>query len=348
MPAARRPAAVAKVLERIRTTSRRHELFLPGQVVVVAVSGGPDSVCLVESMQRLRRTLKVRLAVGHVDHGLRPSSAQDAAYVRAVAARLALPFHLRELGLGPPPPGRSGEEWARQHRYRAFAEIMREIGAERVATAHTRDDNAETVLLRLLTGSGTTGVGGIRHREGPYVRPLLDVGRDEVGAFCRSLHLRPRLDPTNADPAYALRNALRLQGIPGLERALGRNVRDPLARSAALLVADDLELMRQMYAVWDDIYVETADGVGLDAAGLLEVPRVVAARLVAQAIFRMGRSVTRSDIDGVLDLAEGRPGRRRTLTHAVAARRERVYVRLSLAPSPPGASDRPPQEGSTA
>jgi tRNA(Ile)-lysidine synthase len=348
MPAARRPAAVAKVLERIQATARQHELFLPSQVVLVAVSGGPDSVCLVESLARLRRTLKIRLAVGHVDHGLRAGSADDAAYVRGVATRLRLPFHVRELGLGAPPAGRSGEEWARQHRYRALAEIMREIGAERVATAHTRDDNAETVLLRLLTGSGTTGAGGIRQREGPYVRPLLSVGRDEVEAFCRSLHLRPRLDPTNADPAYALRNALRLEGIPALERALGRNVREPLARSAALLVADDLELTRQMYAGWDEIYDETPDGIVLDAARLLEVPRVVAARLVAQAIFRLGRSVTRSDIDGVIDLAAGRPGRRRNLTHAVAARRERVYVRLSLASSPAGASDRPPQEGSTA
>jgi tRNA(Ile)-lysidine synthase len=347
MPAERRPAAVAKVLERIRTTTRQHELFLPGQLVLVAVSGGPDSVCLVESLVRLRRTLKIRLAVAHVDHGLRAGAGQDAAYVGAVAARLGLPLHLRELGLGAPPAGRSGEEWARLHRYAAFAEMMRESGAERLATAHTRDDNAETVLLRLLTGSGTAGAGGIRHREGPYVRPLLDVARDEVEAFCRSLRLRPRHDPTNADPAYALRNALRLEGIPALERALGRNVREPLARSAALLVADDLELTRQMYAIWDEIYGETADGVVLDAARLLEVPRVVAARLVGQAIFRLGRRVTRSDVDGVLDLAAGRPGRRRSLTQAVAARRERVYVRLSLAPSPAGLPDRPPQEGST-
>jgi tRNA(Ile)-lysidine synthase len=348
MPAARRPAAVAKVLERVRATSRKHELSLPGQIMLVAVSGGPDSICLVESLERLRRTLKVRIAVVHVDHGLRGDSADDATYVRNVAARLGLPFHLRELGLGVAPAGRSGEEWARQHRYKAFSDVMREIGAERVATAHTRDDNAETVLLRLLTGSGTTGVGGIRHREGPYVRPLLDVGRDEVEAFCRSLHLRPRLDPTNADPAYALRNRLRLEGIPALERALGRNVREPLARSAALLIADDLELTRQMYEVWNEIYGETADGIVLDAARLLEVPRVVAARLVGQAIFRLGRPVTRAAIEGVLDLAAGRPGRRRSLTHAVAARRERVYVRLFLAPSPAGASDRSAQEGSTA
>jgi tRNA(Ile)-lysidine synthase len=348
MPVVRRPPAVAKVLERIRDTARRHELFLPGQVVLVAVSGGPDSICLLESLERLRRTLKVRVAVAHVDHGLREGSGEDAAYVRSVATRLGFPFHLRELALGASPAGRSGEEWARQHRYKALSEVMRETGAERVATAHTRDDNAETVLLRLLTGSGTTGAGGIRHREGPYVRPLLDVGRDEVEAFCRSLHLRPRLDPTNADPAYALRNALRLEGIPALERALARNVREPLARAAALLVADDLELTRQMYEVWDEIYDETADGVVLDAARLLEVPRVVAARLVGQAIFRLGRPVTRADIEGVLDLAAGRPGRRRSLTTAVAAIRERVYVRLFLASSPAGASDHPPQEGSTA
>ncbi len=348
MAGRRRPPAVAKVLERVKATARLHELFLPGQIVLIAVSGGADSICLLESLDRLRRVLRLRIEVAHVDHGLRSDSARDASYVRAAAARLRLPFHLRELGLGTPPRGSSGEAWARQHRYAALAEVMREIGAERVATAHTRDDNAETVLLRLLTGGGTTGVGGIRHREGPYVRPLLDVGRDEVEAFCRSLHLRPRTDPTNADPGYALRNALRLGGIPALERALGRNIREPLARSAELLVADDLELTRQMYVAWDEVYVESADGVALDAARLLELPRVVAARLVAQAVVRIGRGPTRADIDGVLDLAAGRPGRRRSLTEGVAARRDRVYVRLSLAPSPAGTSQRPSHEGSTA
>jgi tRNA(Ile)-lysidine synthase len=327
MPATRRPPSVAKVLERVAASVRDHELALPGQTMVLAVSGGPDSICLVESMVRLRRQLRVGLVVAHVDHGTRADSGADASYVRRTATRLGLPVHLRSIS-GDGLPG-SNEDRLRSARRRALVSVMREAGAERIATAHTRDDDAETVLLRLLVGSGLTGASGIRHRVGPFVRPLLDVGRDEVEAFCRALHLRPRRDPTNDDPAYALRNALRLRGIPALEQALGRNVRAPLARSAALLAADDAELNRQALEAWPAVFDELPDGVALDVDQLLGLPTVLATRLVCQAAFRLGKTTTRADVDAVMDLARGRPGRRRDLTAGVVARRDGSSVHLS-------------------
>jgi hypothetical protein len=136
------------------------------------------------------------------------------------------------------------------------------------------------------------------------------------------------MDPTNEDPAYALRNALRRQGIPALERALGRNVREPLARAAALLVADDAELNRQMAEAWPAVCEETPEGLALEAAALLTLPRVVAARLVTQAVIRLGPAATRADVEAILDLAAGRPGRRRDLTDGLVARRDRSHVNL--------------------
>ena len=324
----RRPPAVARVLERATATSRTHHLFLANQTALLAVSGGPDSVCLAETMVRLRRLLKVRLEIVHVDHGMREGSRQDATYVRRLADRLRLPVHMRTLEEAPP-AGASAEAWMRERRRFAIAEVAREVDAGRIVTAHTLDDQAETVLMRLLTGSGATGVAGIRYHAGPYVRPLLDVTRAEVEACCRSLGLRPRRDPTNDDPSYALRNALRLQAIPALEDAVGRGVKEPMARSAALLAADDAELMRQMLLVWDDAFEETEGGADLHAVALLGLPRPIATRLVAQAIFRCASSVSRSDVDAVLDLAAGRPGRRRDLSAGLKARRDREYVRIA-------------------
>ncbi len=323
------------MLERVTATIREHELTLPGQSVLVCVSGGPDSVCLLESLVRLRRLLRIRLEVFHLDHGLREGSDLDAGYVRRLAARHRLPFHLR-VAAGRPPRGASVEAWARTVRRAAAAEVARGSDAARIATAHTRDDQAETVLLRLLTGSGTGGVAGIRHAAGPYVRPLLDVPRRDVQAFVRALHLRPRRDPTNDDPAYALRNALRLEGIPALERALGRGIREPLARAAELLTSDDAYLGREVLAAWDDTVTETVDGVDLDAVRLLTLPPVIASRLAALALARGGVEVTREDVSAVLDLAAGRPGRRRDLSAGSTARREREYVHVSPRPSPEG------------
>ena len=322
-----RPPAVARVLERVTATSREHELFLPGETAIVAVSGGPDSVCLLSALHGLRRLLRIRLEVVHVDHHLREGSGEDAAYVRRLCGRLKVPFHLRSAE-GRPPPGASVEAWARAQRHRAFDDVRRETGARRVALAHTLDDQAETVLLAALTGRGLDAVSGMKPVTGPFVRPLLEVTRAEVEACCRALHLRPHLDPTNADPRF-LRNALRLRGIPALERAMGRPVREPLAQTAALLRADADELARRALEALDDVVEETAVGADLRAVRLAGLPRAVAGRVVHLALLRCNPLATREDVDAVMDLATGRPGRRRDLSRGLKAERDKEYVSLS-------------------
>jgi tRNA(Ile)-lysidine synthase len=326
-----RPPAVARVLERVTSTAREHEMFLPNQTVLVAVSGGPDSLCLLESLVRVRRLFKVSLEVFHLDHGLRQASRQDAAYVRRTAERLNLHFHLRAAE-GRPAKGESVEAWARERRLLAMGAVAREIGAARVAIGHTADDQAETVLMALITGSGLRGLGGIAPASGPWVNPLIEVGREEVLAFVRALHLRPREDPTNDDPRF-LRNAIRLQGMPALERSVGRSIREPLVRTAAVLREDVEELQRRVDEVLPDVFEETPDGADLHAVALLDQPRAIAGRVVAHAVYAIGATCDRADVVAVLDLAAGRPGRRRDLSSGSTARRGREYVHLSR-PSP--------------
>ena len=322
----RRPPSVARVLQRITATARTHDLFIPGRLVLVAVSGGPDSVCLLESLVRLRRLLGYGLEVAHVDHRLRPDSSSDAAYVRRLAARHDLPFHLHTVSTAPA-AGSSVEAWARQERIEALARFAHDLDAGRIALGHTLDDQAETVLLNLVTGSGLSGLAGIRYIAGPWANPLLDVTRDEVEAFCASLHLRPRRDPTNDDTRF-LRNALRLEGLPALERALGRNLRESLARTASTLAEDAEELARRATDAADAVLAETPEGVDLDAVGLLDLPRAIAARVATRAVYACGAVCTRADVEALLDLASGRPGRRRDLSDGVSVRRGRHHVHL--------------------
>lgn len=338
----RRPPAVARVLERVTATAREHEMFLPGQSVLVAVSGGPDSVCVLESLVRLRRLFKIRLEVFHFDHRLRSGSGADAAYVKRLAARHRLPFHLRSAPSSPE-KGASVEAWAREQRLFAIAEVTRETGVAKTAIGHTMDDQAETVLMGLVTGSGIRGLGGIAPVTGTWVNPAIDVTRDEVEAFCRSLHLRPRIDPTNADTRF-LRNAVRLRGLPALERTVGRSLREPLARTAAGLREDSDELMRQMFVVLADVIEETPEGADLRAVRLLDLPRAIAGRIVAHAVYCCGVPCARADVLAVLDLAAGRPGRRRDLSSGLKARRDREYVHLTR-PSPDDDGNEPPRPG---
>jgi tRNA(Ile)-lysidine synthase len=295
----------------------------------------------LESLARLRRLFKLRLEVFHFDHRLRKGSAQDAAYVRRLAARHGLAFHLR-AATSSPSKGASVEAWARDQRHFAMAEISREVGVAKTAIGHTMDDQAETVLMGLITGSGIQGMSGIAPVTGTWVNPLIDVTREEVEAFCRSLRLRPRTDPTNANTRF-LRNAIRLRGLPTLERVVGRSLREPLVRTAAGLREDADELMRQTFSVLDDVVDETPGGADLLAARLLDLPRAIAGRVVAHAVYLFGVPCSRGDVLAVLDLAAGRPGRRRDLSAGLKARRDREYVQLSR-PSP-GDGEAAPRPG---
>jgi tRNA(Ile)-lysidine synthase len=326
-----RPPAVARVLRQVTATARAHDLFLPGETVTVAVSGGPDSMCLLLALHELRRLLRIRLTVFHFDHRLRRGSEEDAAYVRRASSRLRLPFalHVAETG---PRPGESVEDWAHRARIEALALAMRDADATKGALGHTTDDQAETVLLALARGGGLDAVAGIRHVQGPFVRPLLDVTRADVEAFVRARRLRPRIDPTNRDTRF-LRNALRHKGIPALERALGREVRGPLARSAALLRDDADELARLAAAAYNELVEDEPQGLAIPAAALAALPRAVGSRVVRSAAYRLGAAPSAEAVGAVLDLAAGRPARRRDLPQGLKARRDREYVHLSR-PSP--------------
>ncbi len=326
--AARRPPAVARVLERVTATAREHDLFAPGDRVLVAVSGGPDSVCLLYSLWHLRRLFKIRLEVFHFDHRLRPDSSKDAEYVRRLASRLGLPFHLEEAG-DAPERGESVEEWARLRRWNAASDIRRERGFASVALGHTLDDQAETVLLAMIRGGGLHFVAGMPMREGRHkVRPLLEVRRSEVEAFVAALRLRPRRDPTNLDPRF-LRNAIRLDVIPALERVTGRDVRSTLARTADLLRDDADELFRQGLSAYRDLAEGDASGCSIRAKSLSELPQAVGGRVVQLAVWQFGVHPDRETVRAVIDLARGRPGRRRHLSEGLIATRDKEYVRIA-------------------
>lgn len=189
----------------------RHESIKKGDTVIVALSGGADSMALFHFLLLRRRAWGFRLLAAHVDHGLRAASGRDAAFAARQCAAADVPLACKKLT---PPPG-AGEAWARKERYAFLEELAAQYGAK-VATAHTRDDQAETVLLNLARGAAARGAAGIPPVRGPFFRPLLDVTRDEVLAFLAQYGVPHVEDETNAGDAYA-RNRARHNLLPLLE-----------------------------------------------------------------------------------------------------------------------------------
>ena len=211
-----------EILAQVRGYCLREGLLTPGVPLrlAAAVSGGADSMALLLILRQLQPEFGYELSACHVNHGLRGEKAdRDEAFVRDACARLGVPlrvFHAAELademGL---PPEHTGEDWARRLRYACFARLCKE-GIDAVATAHTANDQAETLLLRLARGTGLHGAGGIRPKRGCYLRPLLELTRADTEAFCRAAGQPWVTDETNDTDAYA-RNRVRRAALPALQ-----------------------------------------------------------------------------------------------------------------------------------
>jgi tRNA(Ile)-lysidine synthase len=182
-----------------------------GERALVAVSGGPDSVAMLDVLVRLAPELELQLEVAAVDHGLRPEAAREVELVGRHAYERSVPFHALALGLA---PGPNVQERAREARYAALHQLARSRDATAIAVGHTRDDQAETVLLRLLRGSGIRGLGGVEPRRADGIaRPLIDASRQDVLEWVEHHGLTCILDPSNLDPRHA-RVRVRSQLLP--------------------------------------------------------------------------------------------------------------------------------------
>lgn len=199
---------------------------LEGRHVLIALSGGADSVALAAMLAGARDALRITLSAAHLDHAIRPESAADAEWCRGLCDRLGIPFHSARVDV-PAEAARAGEGLetaARRLRYDWLRQIRREVGADVIALAHHMDDEAETVLMHLARGTGPEGIGGMTPESGDLVRPLLGMRKVELLEYVRARGLGWREDATNA-LADTPRNALRLYGIPALEKTYPQFVR---------------------------------------------------------------------------------------------------------------------------
>jgi tRNA(Ile)-lysidine synthase len=272
------------------------------RATLIAVSGGPDSTALLVMAADWARRHDARVLAATVDHGLRPESAAEAAGVARLAARLGVP-HATLVWSGEKPETRLMEQ-AREARYRLLAAHAKEVGADAIATAHHLDDQAETVLFRLLRGSGVAGLAGMAPATNlsgiTLVRPLLSLVKAELVGFCREHRVAFVEDPTNADPAYARTR------LKALVSALAEEGLDSegFARLARRMSQADAALDAMADALEARLGTDPNDANALFAAPVAVVHRVLARRIAAIG----GRDASRIGLEKIEALAEGLAG----------------------------------------
>ncbi len=266
---------------------RQDGLLSRGDRVVAAVSGGPDSVALLQVLCAWRESLRLVLTVAHVDHGLRgKESGDDAAFVERAARTLGLPCVCKPLHLLRLLPERKGESVqavARERRYACLWEVARECGAAKVAVGHTQDDQMETVLLRMLRGAGLAGASGMPARRPPgVIRPLLHVSRSELLRYLEEKGCDFRVDSSNASPRYT-RNRLRHELVP-LLKTFNPGVARLWSRQAAVVREEQQYLDDVAKAALASVTVRlTRDGLVLSRPRVAAVPVPVQRRMIARA-----------------------------------------------------------------
>ena len=263
--------------ERAAAYAARYDL-LPeaGETALCAVSGGADSVCLLLVLRELAAERGFRLACAHYDHRLRGAeSERDAAFVRELCERLGIPFYLGggDVRAAAERAGKGLEETARELRYAFLRQTAAEIGASRLATAHTADDNAETALLFLARGAGSRGLAGIAPRSGRLVRPLLFAERREIEAYLTGRGERWMTDSSNFSADYA-RNRVRMEAVPALKSVNAAFVRHTLEAGERLREDDDY-LRALAEAFLEENAEETEAGVLLPLSETAALPRPV-------------------------------------------------------------------------
>jgi tRNA(Ile)-lysidine synthase len=323
---------------KVARTVERHALFGPGARILVALSGGADSVALVHVLRDLERDGSFTVAgLGHFNHQLRDAADADEAFCREMAERLSLPLDVgrEDIRAIAKAQRRSIEDAARLARYAFLNEAADRVRADVIAVAHSRDDQAETFLLRLMRGAGPRGLAGIRPRVGRVVRPFLDVSRAAIREYVAERGLEFREDATNRDVAIP-RNRVRHELIPYLQREFSPGIVDALAREAALARDDEDRLQAEAIDLASTIVLRSSHrdrSVEVDIAGLTSLHPALASRVARIALANLAgeRFVGFEHVEAVLDLARsGADGAAVSLPGQQAMRRgQRLVLRAA-------------------
>ena len=276
-----------KVLE----TIKKYNLIEDGDKLVVAVSGGPDSITMLDILNEIKneKIIDFEISVAHINHMIREEAKSDELYVKNYCEEKNIDFYSKSIDvLKLANNNKTGtEEMGRIVRYKFFDEVLEKTGSNKVSIAHNKNDKAETMIMNILRGSGISGLKGIEPKRGKYIRPLIECERYEIENYCKEKNLNPRIDKTNFDNTYT-RNKIRNIVIPYIKQEFNPNIINTLSRLSELVVEEDDYIENKVKEVYETLLIkENKKEIILDLKKFNEEEKVIKSRIVLYTITRL-------------------------------------------------------------
>lgn len=321
------------MIYKVKSFIKDNNLIQNNDKILVALSGGPDSVCLLHVLHSLKIELNLTIGVAHINHMLRgDESIGDESYVKKLCENLSIPCYIERIDIDVVSKelGISHEMAGRDERYKFFQSISNKYGYNKVAIAHNVNDQAETVIMRMMRGTGLEGLGGIRaKRDKNIIRPILSLSRDEIETYCDEKELEPRIDKTNLENVYS-RNKVRLDILPYMKEHFNSDIIQTLNRMAGVLQKDDEYISQQCNKSFEE-YCKIESKCLIIDKKIFELHDAVVTRVIKKALIDYSGKYTNFEmkhIYDVIDLVKKGTNKRIDLPNDIIA--ENIYDDIHL------------------
>ena len=299
--------------EKVLNTINKYNMIQSGDGIVIGVSGGPDSMTLLNILNNLKEKLNIKLYVAHINHSIRKEADEETEYVKDFCKKIDVEFFAKkvkveeiakELKIGT-------EEAGRNIRYEFFEEVAHTVGANKIATAHNLNDNAETVLMNIIRGTSVSGLKGIdKVRDGKYIRPIIECSRAEIEDYCKEKNLNPRYDKSNNENIYT-RNKIRNLLIPFLQKEFNPNIVEGINRLSQIAIEEEQFINKVVEKEYEKLQIAVDNTIILNLKEFNKLDYVIKAKLILYTISKVyGKTsgIEKKHIDDIIRLCDNNIG----------------------------------------
>lgn len=277
---------MTRMKDKVICTIKKYNLIEPEDKIVLGVSGGPDSISMLNILNEIKEELNFEIYVAHINHMIREEAEDDEKYVQRYCEKNNIQFFSQRIDVKQVANNmKTGtEEAGRKIRYDFFEEVMQNVGANKIAIAHNKNDKVETIIMNLFRGSGISGLKGIEPiREGKYIRPLIECERQEIEQYCEENNLNPRIDETNFENDYT-RNKIRNIIIPYIKKEFNPNIIETIDRLSQVAMEESDYIDRQTIKIYQNLLIEsTQNQIVLKLKEFNEQEKVIKSRIILLA-----------------------------------------------------------------